>query len=84
MLCNYLSELGERTGATGAEVYAYLKMDRQPDAHQTNRNFEEAVHEAYRIMFAAEKQTGQKATRRGRLGQMKSTLKLLKPHATKS
>ena len=30
MLCNYLSELGERIGATGAEVYAYHKMDRDP------------------------------------------------------
>ena len=58
MLCNYLGEIAERTGASGAEVYAYMKMDRQDAGEQTTRNFEEAVSEAYRIIFAAREKTG--------------------------
>ena len=65
MLCSYLGELANRTGTSAAEVYAYHKMDRQPNAEQTVSNFEAAVHEAYRIMFAAEKQPSRKAPRRG-------------------
>ena len=77
MLCTLLGELSNRTGAAAAEVYAYHKMDRQPHADQTLLNFEAAVHEAYRIMFAAQKQSGQKGPRRG-------GRKLLKPRARKS
>jgi hypothetical protein len=76
ILCSYLSELATRTGATAAEVYAYHKMDRQPGADQTVRNFEAAVHEAYRIMFAAQKPVSGKGCRKG-------GLKLLKPRASK-
>jgi hypothetical protein len=76
ILCSYLSELANRTGATAAEVYAYHKMDRQPSADQTVRNFEAAVHQAYRIMFAAQKPVSGKGCRKG-------GLKLLKPRASK-
>ena len=77
MLCTLLAELSNRTGAAAAEVYAYHKMDRQPNANQTVLNFEAAVHEAYRIMFAAQKQGCSKGpTQRGP--------KLLKPRARKS
>jgi hypothetical protein len=77
ILSSYLGELANRTGAAAAEVYAYHKMDRQPDVDQTVPNFEAAVHEAYRIMFAAQNQAGGKGPR-------KAALKLLKPRARKS
>ena len=77
ILCSYLGELANRTGTSAAEVYAFHKMDRQRNADQTLHNFEAAVHEAYRIMFAAQKQMVGKGPRKG-------GLKLLKPRAKKS
>jgi hypothetical protein len=77
MLCVLLGELANRTGASAAEVYAYHKMDRQLTADQNIRNFEAAVHEAYRIMFAAQNLAGGKGPRKG-------SLKLLKPRGQKS